>query len=146
MGKSRRAALGLAAAPMVAAALLFATRLSANAPDGRYLMTADGVKDQVTGLTWQEPDDGLKYTWQAATTRCRSPWRLPSVDELLLTLMDPRSTGDLIDPVFTNAHDAYWSATPSAGSATRAWYVAFYQCGENYDADVTGSMRVRCVR
>jgi hypothetical protein len=136
----------LARALVLASVAVCSGHPRADAPDGRFVTVADGVQDQVTGLVWQQPDDGQKYTWVAAMTHCTMPFRLPTIEELA-TLLDVANTGvAVVDAAFTNADAAYWSSTPRAGDATQAWYIAFYQAGEIYDASITDSFRVRCVR
>ena len=131
----------------VATALALTTRLQANAPAGRFVAISGGVavQDTVTGLVWQQPDNGMTYTWANAPTACASPWRLPTVSELD-TLVDIRASTATIDPIFTGTGSTfYWTSTPEAGNSTYAWYVSF-----NFGSVNTNSMgaayRVRCVR
>jgi hypothetical protein len=139
IGKSAVGAL------IVAGILFAAVRLRANSTDGRFMAVSAGVLDQVTGLTWQEPDDGNVYIWSDAQTHCASPWRLPTLEELF-TLMDVRAaTSPYIDSVFTNASAVYWSATPVAGAAY-SWYVDFGAGGFVSSYSNSSTFRVRCVQ
>jgi hypothetical protein len=134
-----------AACALAAIVLLGSARLLANATDGRFVAVASGIQDQVTGLVWQEPDDGNLYAWTDAQAHCASPWRLPTLNELY-TLVDIRSaTSPLIDSAFTNAKGTYWSATPLAGSSSDAWFLDFTQ-GRVGNTPNSNTNRVRCVR
>jgi hypothetical protein len=140
----KKRGLPLACVLAVAIALLFGSRLRANSTDGRFTMVTGGYQDQVTGLTWQQPDDGNLYTWANAQTHCAKPWRLPTVEELY-TLVDVRQpVAPLIDSAFTNANSYYWSSTPSASGSSNAWNVSFGNGTAGYGA-VSGTYRVRCV-
>lgn len=142
MKKRRLAPVSL----VVAAAILIAARLHANSPDGRFVAVTGGIQDQVTGLVWEQPDDGNTYTWANAQTHCTGVWRLPTVDELN-TLVDLRSASvPLIDTAFTNANAVYWSVTSLAGAGpSSAWYVDFAVGGQGFQS-TAAVHRVRCVR
>jgi hypothetical protein len=92
----------------------------ADAPPGRYGVSAGIVKDNRTGLSWQQNIDASSYNWANAKTYCQaltlngSGWRLPTYTERL-TLVDPTraSPNPLID---ANAFpspplDSFWTAT-----------------------------------
>ncbi len=126
------------------------------------------VTDNVTGLMWQQQDDGNTYNWYEATgaadatsnpggatdvcgnasTGGYNDWRLPTKKELLYIvdygIYIPASDRN----AFPNAHaDKYWSATTVAGygGSSYAWNVDFYYgyAGEKVKTD---SVYVRCVR
>lgn len=123
----------------------------ADAPPGRYTAGTDGttpwVKDNRTGLTWKKNEETGTFAWAAAKTQCVSPWRLPTVGELMSLVDDARTTVPVIDTTFfpsaTNVN--FWSSSPDAMVATKAWNVDF-DTGANYNADVTTLCKVRCVR
>lgn len=93
----------------------------AAAPDGRFKTVAGGVNDQVTGLTWKVPTNGMTYQWSSAQAVCASPWRLPTIQELL-TLYDYGSSSGM-DPAFTAA--GYWTSSLSSAAQNLAWLIFF---------------------
>jgi hypothetical protein len=127
----------------------------AAAPAGRYTTAAGGiVKDNKTGLYWQQAAAPMTYSFASAMTYCSSNtaalpgsgWRLPTVKELL-TLVDDSvaSPGPTIDASAfpsTPAND-FWSST-SAGASSDAWYVNFFNGSATAFSIRVGN--VRCVR
>lgn len=101
--------------------------------------TIDGqevVIDNVTGLTWQRDDDGIKRTWPQAMDYCDNltlagylDWRLPTKKELQ-SITNYSSFGPALDTAyFPYSHmpdDCYWSATTRAFLALSAWKVCFW--------------------
>ncbi len=138
------------AASAVAAIVVAMTSRSslADAPPGRYTVSAGTVFDTMTGLTWQQTDSGGNYTFSGARTYCQGlgGWRVPSQNELM-TIVDFARMSPSIDSVaFPGAAvAAYWSSTLLAGDSTRAWYVAF-AFGSTSTAALATTNRVRCVR
>lgn len=127
----------------------FAARLRADSPDARFSAAGSpgGIQDAVTGLIWEQPDDGNQYTWADAKTHCSTPWRLPSVEELT-TLIDPRAAPTTLsmDPIFSGAGlEFYWSTTVVSGSSTQAWGV-YFNGGAADIGTQTDTHRARCVR
>lgn len=127
------------------------------APSGQYSDLKDGtVRDNKTKLVWQQQTSDSLYNWNDAHTYCRqlalggftSGWRLPTKLELE-TLVDHRvsSREPTIDSTaFPSApRTGFWTSTPSAGIAERAWFVDFYS-GVSITDPATGMNRVRCVR
>jgi hypothetical protein len=132
----------------LATVLFSTTRLAANATDGRFVAVTGGIQDSVTGLVWQQPDNGMTYTWANAPSACVSPWRLPTIAELF-TLCDMRATAQpAIDSAFTGTGPAYyWSSTPAstaAGGSSYAWGV-YFDLGGIFNHMVSSTGRVRCV-
>jgi hypothetical protein len=127
----------------------------ADAPPGRYGVSAGIVKDNRTGLSWQQNVDAGSYSWANAKTYCQSltlnasGWRLPTYKELL-TLIDPTraSPNPLIDAnAFPSTPaDSFWTASPYVGAAGHAWFVNFGVGGPSNDSDASILHRVRCVR
>jgi len=131
--------------------------------------TANGngtVTDNVTGLMWQQEDDGTAYNWYRAsgtydatynagtvdvcgslTLGGFSDWRLPDVTELS-QIVDRGTSSPVINAIFTNAKgNFYWSATRQAESTTRAWTVNFWNGADGTQSgSVSTNMYVRCVR
>jgi len=101
------------------------------------------VTDTVTGLMWQQSDDGNGRTWQEALDYCEgleyadsADWRLPNVRELE-SLVDWDRCSLTIDPVFVcHSSYCYWSGSTYAYFTDRAWYVDFNEgdvCSKNKD-------------
>lgn len=82
--------------------------------------TANGngtVTDTVTGLTWQQADDGVYRNWEQALSYCedlglggKDDWRLPNALELQ-SLVDYSRYDPSIDPVFECRSYGYWSGS-----------------------------------
>ncbi len=120
-----------------------------------YTVVGDGtVRDNVTGLVWQQATPSGTYTWQQAKDYCSAltlpgcGWRLPSRIELV-SLVDftKASPGPTIDTTAFpgTASDWYWPSSPLAGSSSGAWIVSFLS-GPTGNGDVASTGRVRCVR
>jgi len=121
-----------------------------------YTVDGDGtVTDRVTGLVWQQVAPTATYAWTGALAYCPTlnlagdtDWRLPTVIELASLVDDsivpPAAT---IEPTAFPGAPAqwFWSATPTAGAPSNAWYVSFDN-GQNTTADKTSLLYVRCVR
>jgi len=119
-----------------------------------YQNNGSTITDLVTGLIWQQADDGVARTWYEAATYCQdfdeggyADWRLPLIKELL-SIVDAGRSSPAINPVFTSSSssDIYWSATEYASSSGYAWGVNFYAGASVYNAKTLGGMKVRCVR
>jgi hypothetical protein len=144
--------------------------------DGSYLVnrmsfTDNGngtVTDNITGLMWQQQDDGATHNWYQATgtfdgdynsdtknvcaeltTGGYSDWRLPTKKELI-TIVDYSKTYPTpsIDAVFLQTQtQPYWTSTEHSQYSAAGWQISFY----NGDAaaqwkHVSTSMYIRCVR
>ncbi|MBW1744407.1 MAG: DUF1566 domain-containing protein [Deltaproteobacteria bacterium] len=94
------------------------------------------VIDHVTGLTWQNEDDGVKRTWSEAVDYCEnltvagySDWRLPTKKELL-GITNYAGFGPSIDTsFFPYAHgpeDRYWSGTTLTFLSLTAWSMSLW--------------------
>lgn len=129
----------------------------AAAPPGRYTVSGGVVKDNKTGLYWQQAAALMTYSFASAMTYCSgnaaalsgAGWHLPAIKELL-TLVDDSvaSPGPTIDASAFPAAPAsvFWSSTPYALSApSNAWIVDFYS-GHTDRYGMTGMYNVRCVR
>jgi hypothetical protein len=119
--------------------------IPASAPDSRFSANGDGtVTDRATGLIWKQCAEGLSgadcltggattFTWQAALQRAAdadfagsSLWRLPNKKELA-SLVEQRCYAPAINSnFFPNTPSSwFWSSSPFAGYADRAWSVSF---------------------
>ena len=110
------------------------------------------IKDNVTGLEWQQDTAPGTYTWDDANSYCAnlrlggySDWRLPTVKEWS-SLVDCDHYGPAINSnYFPNTQSSYWSCTPYAGDSGFAWEINSYDGGENISYK-TSSYFVRAVR
>src|SRR4051812_8231707 len=97
------------------ACVAWVTSVLAASPPGRYSQARKTVKDNLTGLVWQQSVDSGMYNWDDAKTYCQQlqldggGWRLPTCNELL-TLVDPtQSSPALIDSTaFRNTPATYF--------------------------------------
>ncbi len=119
-----------------------------------YQDNGDGtVSDLVTGLMWQQADDGTTRTWADAGTYCselslgdHTDWRLPSRMELS-SILDSGRVYPAINPVFSCSSEAaaYWSGTISASDSDYVWYTYFAEGGTTANTKIAKYL-VRCVR
>ncbi|MCX5903832.1 MAG: DUF1566 domain-containing protein, partial [Proteobacteria bacterium] len=121
-----------------------------------YTVIGNGVvKDNVTGLEWQQATDPGTYTWDQANTYCANlalggynDWRLPTIKELS-TLVD--SSIPYPGPTINTSYfpdtvvSYYWSSTTHAYYADSAWYVGFPDGGVHFAGKNYG-LYVRAVR
>ena len=122
----------------------------------RFTCVFDGaaVRDNQTGLVWEQAPTTVKYTWRLGTnsegslsdareycalsmTGAQMGWRLPSFQELA-SLADPSlndNEGTLTLPPghpFSNiagAYETYWSSTTHADNDNLAWMMGFARIG-----------------
>lgn len=116
----------------------------------------DAVRDNETGLVWEQSPSTATNDWTNARFECarrttggRQGWRLPSVHELA-SLVDPSvaAPGPTIPAghPFTNVQSShYWSAATSADFPTSAWLV-FFGSGDVFTSVKAGSLHAWCVR
>jgi len=101
----------------------------------RFTVLADynnaAVKDNSTGLVWEQNPIATISDWSSARTQCINKnvggmrgWRLPSVAELA-SLIDPSLTAPYVPVVFTGVQqNSYWSATSyETNTNTNKWSV-----------------------
>jgi len=113
------------------------------------------VFDLRTGLTWQQSGSSEQVTFEEARAAIDqmnqdkyggySDWRLPTLEEAM-SLIEPKkqSHGLYINPVFDNQQRWIWTADKE--SASRAWFVNFYD-GYCYSYDIASNFYdVRAVR
>jgi hypothetical protein len=92
------------------------------------------VRDNNTGLVWEQTPDSTTRVWVDALASCLNKnvggtrgWRLPSVVELA-SLIDPSLPVPFVPTsAFTGVQidTGYWSSTAYAGNPTDAWSVGF---------------------
>ncbi len=113
------------------------------------------VRDNETGLVWEQSPETKTQNWSGARFACasrtisgRKGWRLPSVHELA-SLVDPAVVPGPTLPAghpFTRVQPAhYWSATSFTGKSSFAWNVGFIMGMVHY-VKTTDSHNVWCVR
>jgi hypothetical protein len=120
----------------------------------RYVAEENTVRDEVTGLVWEQATLGSETTWEGARARCASltldggGWTLPTRIELV-SLVDPTRTNPAIAPeislVAVTASLLFWTASPSASEDSLAWAVDF-GVGQAVLAPKSTRALVRCVR
>ncbi len=117
------------------------------------IMNGAAVKDNQTGLIWEQEPDRVHDVWSASVARCatktvggQSEWRAPSIDELK-TLIDLSQH----DPSLPAGHpfsniksEIYWTATPDPNDDIVAWQVSFFS-GEPVTDQKSGTRRMWCV-
>ncbi len=113
------------------------------------------VTDNITGLMWQQADDGEERNWDDAKAYCEgltlaghSDWRLPNRHELF-QLVDKGRYHPAIDPVFSCRLANYWSSSLSPGASFDVFGVEGVKfvvgtTSVNYTYDTNNY--VRCVR
>jgi len=121
----------------------------------RFTLTLDGaaVKDNQTGLIWEQEPDREHDVWSRSVARCaekevggQKGWRAPTVDELK-TLVDPSQHDPALPPghPFSNIKsEIYWTATPDPKDEIVAWQVSFFS-GEPVTDQKSGTRRMWCV-
>jgi hypothetical protein len=105
----------------VAAAVGFDARVSANAPAGRYTVSAGTVFDTKTKLTWAQHAAPGTMSFSNGESFCRNlgaslggtGWRLPSKKELLTLVDYSQTVAPCIDPVAFPSEPTgyYWTGT-----------------------------------
>lgn len=121
-----------------------------------YTDNGDGtVTDNVTGVIWQQTDDGIGRTWSGAISYCdllnlgnaeTIQWYVPTVMQLTLIIHYDLFGPSLSRLYYPNAKSAaYWtSSTNAANPSDSAWYVNFYNGVVGY-ANKLNNNYVRCV-
>jgi len=114
------------------------------------------VRDNETGLVWEQSPVTTAHSWNPARFECtgrttggRKGWRLPSVHELA-SLMDPNNPSG--NPNLPPGHpfsavqsSNYWSASNDADDPAGAWFVTFL-VGAVETEQKTATFFVWCVR
>ncbi len=119
----------------------------------RLVLNGAAVKDNSTGLIWEQEPDREHDVWGASVARCATKevggqkgWRAPAVDELK-TLIDVSQH----DPALTAGHpfsniksEIYWTATPHPTDDMVAWQISFFS-GEPVTDQKSGTRRLWCL-
>ncbi len=119
-----------------------------------WLYSYDIVRDNKTGLIWQDNSDSkyLEMSWKEARNYCqdlvfagKNNWRLPEIKELQ-TIVDIKRYDPAIKDSFKNVESyGYWSASNSSIDDERAWEVHF-EDGATGNYYKSYYAHVRCVR
>ena len=121
----------------------------------RFTLVLDGagVKDQQTGLVWEQAPDLEHDVWSRSVERCMTKavggkrgWRAPTIQEMK-SLVDPAQKDPALPPghPFSNIKSAiYWTATPHPTDDIVAWQVSFFS-GEPVTDQKSGTRRMWCV-
>ncbi|WP_437641480.1 DUF1566 domain-containing protein [Sorangium sp. So ce854] len=131
--------------------------------DGNYEIAVpsyterDGtVRDSVTRLIWEKPQESATFTFDAARVHCDalaaeqhggvSGWRLPTLRELV-SIIDFGHTTAFQDIFATTPGSVYWSATDVAGTqGAFAWGVLTTSATIGYyEKEGMANARVLCV-
>jgi hypothetical protein len=135
------------------------------APPNQYTVVATGeVRDNYTGLVWQQDYSAATMAWTDAAGYCAGlttgghTWRVPSLRELA-TLVDEAQVAPAINrTMFPNtkygskSNNWYWASHRAAGSATAAWAINFDDGFTGFNAGASGAWNyfteawVKCVR
>ena len=121
----------------------------------RFTMTLNGeaVKDNKTGLVWEQAPDKEFDVWNASVARCATKmvgdqkgWRAPTKDELATLLDTDRSDPSLPEghPFSNIRSDIFWSSTPHASDDILAYYVSFFT-GKVISDQKSQTRRMWCV-
>ncbi len=129
--------------------------VTAGAPNlESYTVNGDGtVKDNVTGLVWQQMASTTLFTQAAALAYCAglslggsAGWRAPTYVELVSIVDYGKPSPNINAAAFPGAlGEAFWSSTPYAVPGGNGWVVTF-NAGYVDIYDVSSSHYVRCVR
>lgn len=117
--------------------------------ENRFTVHGDGtVSDGLSGLMWQQADDGRRRDWPAALRYCdgltlggHDDWRLPNVKELH-SLVDTRWRRPALDTSVLAQSDPdgwFWSSTTHGDQPDFAAYVCFGPCTSVEGVDVHGA-------
>ncbi len=109
------------------------------------------VKDNRTGLEWQDDIEAFNMYWQVAIDYCESlsldggGWRLPNKNELI-SIVDYSVSHPSIYSEFENTTSGYYfSSTTDVDSIYYLWYVDF-KYGDVNSHHKSYHKYVRCVR
>ena len=131
---------------MVGTVVLSVSHARASAPAGRYTVQSGTVRDNKTGLTWEQSPMNLTYAFTTAKLACTNGWRVPTIKELQSLIDYARSGAPKIDTAYFPGTQSnyYWSSTPRVGTS-EAWYVDF-ETGSAFTQVNSLGGYVRCVR
>jgi hypothetical protein len=116
-----------------------------------YTVTNGVVRDNYTGLEWEQQNTTNKLTSGDAATYCQGltlsggGWRLPTINELATLVNDKARSPSLDVSAFPYALTAgNWSSTPVLGATGYSWLIVFTD--GTLDSSGATQLGVRCVR
>lgn len=149
---------GRASALLLVTGLFVSVNLASGADSSgstRFTVVLNGaaVKDNRTGLIWEQEPDREHDVWSRSVKRCATKdvggqqgWRAPTVDELK-TLIDTSQH----DPALPAGHpfssiksEIYWTSTPHPTDDIVAWQISFFS-GEPVTDQKSGTRRMWCL-
>lgn len=104
--------------------------------------TCDG---EARSWTWNHLNDQVKGINQQGGYGGHTDWRVPTIDELKTLIVEDAKPAIDLEAFSGTTCMWYWSSSPCAGSADRAWYVDFNR-GYVYDSYKYVADYVRLVR
>jgi hypothetical protein len=122
-----------------------------------YTTTAEGVRDNVTGLVWRPTTNGVTTTWADALAYCTglgTGWSLPTRIELTTIAHHDKSSNIFDTAVFSGAGWT-WASTPwvvnqrknLTGADALSWFINFSVGDSNNSLSQTAaSAYSRCVK
>jgi len=117
-----------------------------------FTRVGDVVKDNNTGLEWQDTEVVFQGQWLEAIHYCenlklnKGGWRLPNLNELK-SIIDYSRWKPSIHPIFKNAVvDTYWSSTTSPSHTDDALSINFWRGDRGIDDKTYFTNSTRCVR
>lgn len=141
------------ASALLLASATAATGVSADAPVGRYSVTADTVRDNITGLTWQRVVNVTTFTQPAAAAHCANltlagfdDWRLPTQPELESIVDDTQYSPAIDRKAFPNTPSyIFWSSSTILYMEESMRFVDFLD-GHSQHMSAQELCNARCVR
>lgn len=135
------------------------------APPDQYTVVFPGeVRDNYTGLIWQQGYSPTTMSWSEAASYCAAlelnghAWRLPSIRELA-TLVDEAQVAPSINRAMfpdtkygARSDNWYWASHSAVNNASAAWAINFDDGFTGFNAGASGTWNhftsawVRCVR
>jgi len=117
-----------------------------------FTRVGDVVKDNNTGLEWEDTEVVYEGKWLEAIHYCenlklnKGGWRLPNINELK-SIIDYSRWKPSIHPIFKNAVvDQYWSSTTSPIYTDYANLINFWRGGREHADKNYYDYSTRCVR
>ena len=116
-------------------------------------LNGEAIKDNKTGLIWEQAPDKVFDVWSASVARCatkevggQKTWRAPTKDELASLIEPDRNDPSLPDghPFSNIRSDIFWSSTPHASDDILAYYVSFFT-GKVISDQKSQTRRMWCV-
>ncbi len=120
----------------------------------RFTVENGTVRDNLTGLLWQQKTGINKVSFKKAKLYCKSlkigkinGWRVPKVDELMSLVDKNYSFPSINKKYFPNTISKhYWSSTINKNNSKKVWIV-FFNYGYIHHYMIKGNKgSVRCIK